>query len=196
MCLTNNYKSILDFVESYGAISIDIAKDLYYNTKFGYDSSRRALSKLVANGYLRTSKDFVSDKYIYYDKKAISSHKLILLRLYAKVVALGGEILEFKREYKAINCRSDGLMIYRYAGAIKIILIEVDINNKTKEDKYIKLYQSKYYQNLFNTFPRVFIIDNAAERRERFGLIKNREHKEKIKFIYLNYNFDNLDKFL
>lgn len=190
---SKKYDDILNFVESYGAISIDIAKDLYYNTKFGYDSSRRALSKLVSNGYLKTSKDFVSDKYIYYDKKAISSHKLILLRFYAKIVAWGGEILEFKREYKAINYISDGLIIYRYNGAIKIILVEVDINNKTKEEKYIKIYNSNYYQNTFGTFPRVFIIDKRAEQRD----VKNKKiEQQKIKFIFLNYDFDSLGDFL
>lgn len=190
---SKKYDDILNFVESYGAISIDIAKDLYYNTKFGYDSSRRALSKLVSNGYLKTSKDFVSDKYIYYDKKAISSHKLILLRFYAKIVALGGEILEFKMEYKSANYISDGLIIYKYAGLIKIILVEVDINNKTKEDKYIKIYKSNYYQNTFGAFPRVFIIDKRAEQRAA----RNKKiEMQKVKFIFLNYDFDSLDEFL
>lgn len=190
MSLTNNYRNILEFVEVYGGISIEIAKDLYYNTSYGYDSSRRALSSLVDKGYLKTTRDFVSDKKVYYCKKSISSHKLILLRLYAKIIALGGEVLEFKREYKALNSISDGLIIYRYKGIAKIILVEVDINNKTKENKYIELYESNYYQNIFGTFPRVIIIDNASEKR------REKCKGGKVKFLYLDYDFKELEKIL
>ncbi|NFG60041.1 hypothetical protein FC778_15325 [Clostridium botulinum] len=190
MSLTNNYKSILEFVEQYGSISIEIAKDLFYNTKYGYDSSRRGLTSLVKGGYLKTSKDFVTDNKIYYNKKPISSHKLMLLKLYAKIIALGGEVIEFKKEYKSKKSISDGLIIYKYNGSIKIILIEIDINNKTKENKYIELYKSSYYQNIFGTFPRIIIIDKMAEKRKRKQIYKE------IKFIYLEYEMEELKQYL
>lgn len=190
MCLTNKYLDILNFVEEHGAITIDIAKELFYNTQYGYDSSRRALKSLVSANYLNISKDFVTGKNIYYSKKSISSHKLMLLRLYSRIISIGAEVIEFKKEYKANNYISDGLIIYKFNGKIKIVLVEVDINNKTKESKYVEIYESGYYQRTFGTFPRIMVIDKNAEAR------KKKKGEKRINFEYIDYEFRGVENIL
>lgn len=185
MSLTKKYSDILSFVDEYGGITIEIAKNLFYNTIYGYDSSRRALNSLTKGSYLKVTKDFITDKNLYYSHKPISSHKLTLLRFYSYIIALGGEILLFQREFKISNFISDGLIIYKYNDEIKIILVEIDINNKTKLDKYKAIYESDYFQDKFNCFPRVFIIDK--DNRKQL-------HDDNIVFINMNFDFKGIEK--
>lgn len=193
--MLGNKLDVLDFINEHGAISIEIAKNLFYNTKYGYDTARRVLKKMEQDKLLKSDKDFVTGKKIYFLKKKISSHKLMLLNFYSELVALGAEVVEFQKEYKAYNKISDGLIVYKYAGEMKIILIEIDINNKTKPKKYEELYKSNYYQNLIGTFPRVFVVDKDAESRARVwergvcdDVVEN--------VVCINYKMENLDKYL
>lgn len=193
--MLGNKLDVLDFINEHGSISIEIAKNLFYNTKYGYDTARRVLKKLEQVKILKSDKDFVTSKKIYYTKQKISSHKLMLLRFYSELIALGAEVVEFQKEYKAYNKISDGLIVYKYAGEMKIILIEVDINNKTKPKKYEDLYKSNYYQNLIGTFPRVFVIDKNAESRKKvWERVACEDVFENV--VCLNYKMENLYKYL
>ena len=188
--LSNNYIKILDFVNQYGGITIDIAKNLFYNSKYGYDSSRRALSKLQQEGYLKASIDFVTAKKVYYKTKTISSHKLMLLSLYSFLTFTGSNILEFKRELPTGSVRSDGLIIYEYKKLTKILFIEIDINNKTKVDKYQKLYEEGILQRQFGTFPRVLIVNKDGKSYNSKG------KKIGYKNIYTDYSFKGLENII
>ena len=187
--LNSKYLEILDFVEEYGAISIDIGRNLFYNTRYGYDSSRRALSKLHKAKYLKVSIDFLTDKKIYYKTKSISSHKLMLLNLYSTLVALGVEVIKFYREKPFNNVRADGFIIYKFNGIAKMMLLEIDINNRTKVDKFQKLYEDKLFQDRFGAFPKVLVINQNG---------KPYKTKKKVSYqnIYLNYKFDGLEKII
>ena len=77
--MLGNKLDIMDFINEHGAISIEIAKNLFYNTKYGYDTARRVLKKMEQDKLLKSDKDFVTGKKIYFLKKKISSHKLMLL---------------------------------------------------------------------------------------------------------------------
>ena len=186
----NRYSEILDFVTVYGAITIEICANLFYQSKYGIDCSRRALNKLHENKMLRKHMDMVNGNYQYYDKAMISNHKLQLLRFYSSMVKNGAEIIQFDREYKSINAISDGLIIYKYNGHTKIILVEVDISHKTKAKKYEKLFEEGYFQKQFGTFPRVFILDSNPSFRER------KMKSNKIKFCFLDFKFNNLSDVL
>ena len=84
---TINYAKIMEFVQEHKKITVDMCKILFYNTKFGYDSARRALTSLNKNGYLKVGYDFVTDKKVYYINKKLRSHDLMLLSLYTSIIA-------------------------------------------------------------------------------------------------------------
>ena len=188
--LSNNYIKILNFIDEYGGITIDIARNLFYNTHYGYDSSRRALSRLQQEGYLKSSIDFVTAKKIYFKTKSISSHKLMLLSLYSFLTFTGSNVLEFKREPPTGSVRADGLIIYEYKKLTKILLIEIDINNKTKVDKFQNLYEDGSFQRNFGTFPRVLIVNKYG--RPYKTNCKNIGYKN----IYIDYNFQGLENII
>lgn len=187
--LSDNYIKILEFVDAYGGISIEIAANLFYQSKYGYDNARRALKKIKDTGYLKTKNDFLTGKLVYYNKKSISSHRLLLLLVYSKLVFYGAEILSFTQEYKTGIGNCDGLIVYKLNDIIKVLAIEIDINNKTKLEKYDRIYESRHFQSKIKTFPKVIIVDDRAEKRR---------NKTKTKYNYeVNYvDYDMNDLFL
>lgn len=165
--LSSNYIEILNFINEFGGITIDIAANIFYQSKYGYDNARRALKKLKDSGYIKSKRDFLTDKLVFYNKKAISSHRVLLLKVYSKLIYYGADILTFIPEYKTGNGNCDGLIIYKINNIIKAIVIEIDINNKTNLTKYDRIYSSQHFQMKINTFPRLIIIDDKANKRKK-----------------------------
>lgn len=186
----NKYSDILDFITVHGAITIEICANLFYTTKYGVDCSRRALNKLHEKKILRKGSDIVNGCYQFYEKSMISNHKLQLLRFYSYMVKSGAEIVQFDREYRSINAVTDGLIIYKYNGHTKILLVEVDISHKTKPKKYEKLFEEGYFQSEFGTFPRVVILDNNPNFRSR------KMKSDKVKYCFMDFKFNNMEEIL
>lgn len=178
-----NYLGIIKFVERYGSITNEICKNIFYNTEFGYDSSRRALNKLVDKKLLKKHKDLVTGTYIYYKTTAITTHKLQGLRLYSYIYAAADEVIEFSREYKCLKYISDGLVTYKINGITKILIIEIDINHKTTVEKYESLFDTGYFQEKFGTFPRILIADANFQNR------KKKLKSDKVLFECIDFNF-------
>ena len=187
--LNSKYMDILEFVEEYGGISIDIGKNLFYNTQYGYDSSKRALRKLYKANYLKVDTDFLTDKKIYYKTKPLSSHKLMLLSLYSTFVKLGAKVIKFYREKPFDGVRSDGFIVYKINGIAKMMLLEIDINNRTKIDKFQKVYSDGLFQSKFRAFPKVLIVNRNGNPYKT---------KKKISYqnIYVDYKFTDLEKII
>lgn len=188
---SSNYIKILEFVDNYGGITIDIAANLFYQTKFGYDNARRALKKMKDNGLLKTKNDFLTDKLVYYKVKPISSHRVLLLKLYSKLIYYGAEILNFKIEYKTGVGNIDGLVVYKINGIIKVLAIEIDINNKTKLEKYDRIYASNHFQAKIKTFPKLLIVDDRAEKRRN-----KTKNKYNYDVNYVDYDMNDLYLFI
>ena len=188
---TINYAKIMEFVQEHKSITVDMCKILFYNTKFGYDSARRALTSLNKNGYLKVGYDFVTDKKVYYINKKLRSHDLMLLSLYTSIIALGGEEVQLRKEYtkQYYGGRSDGLMAYKWHGEDKIIFVEIDMQNKTKIKKYLDLFNTGYFQERTGVFPRLLIVNKNKEKYEE---IKT----SKIEVVYSDYKFSNLKEIL
>ena len=188
---TINYAKIMEFVQEHKSITVDMCKVLFYNTKFGYDSARRALTSLNKNGYLKVGYDFVTDKKVYYINKKIRSHDLMLLSLYTSIIALGGEEVQLRKEYtnQYYGGRSDGLMAYKCHGEDKIIFVEIDMQNKTNIKKYLDLFDTGYFQERTGVFPRLLIVNKNKEKYEE---IKT----SKIEVVYSDYKLSNLKEIL
>ena len=106
------------------------------------------------------------------------------------MVKSGAEIVQFDREYRSVNAVTDGLIIYKYNGHTKILLVEVDISHKTKPKKYEKLFEEGYFQREFGTFPRVVILDNNPNFRSR------KMKSDKVKYCFMDFKFNSNQVFL
>lgn len=157
--LTEKDGKILEFVNSYGGITINQASKLFYKNKYPKDLARKRLKILANRKYLKYSKDWVTNQRVYYITSKPSSHTVMLLNLYVELVKTGAEVIQFTREYKIPgNCRPDGFLILKYKNKGKLIFVEVDMQHKTNLEKYQKLYDTQLFQREYGNFPEVAII--------------------------------------
>lgn len=178
---------ILDFVNEFGGITIEQANKIFFRTKYGYDTAKRRLRKLKEEGFLKVSKDFLTQKNVYYTYKKPSSHKIMLLNLYAEMINLEVEIVHFENEFKLLDKKADALFVTKYKGIAKIILVEIDINNKTKDTKYKKIFESGEVQKVYGTFPIILIVDKTPIR-------KTKREKVGYKIERIDYSLEGLKK--
>lgn len=186
--LTDKDYEILEFVKQYGGITINQCKSLFYNTKYGYDTAKRRLRALHQEGYLKADRDFLSNKIIYYNYKKLSSHSILLLDFYSRLIGEGAEVVLFKREFKTPGARADGFVIFKYKNTAKMLLVEVDINNRTKIDKYKRCYEEGYFQKQFGAFPVVMIVEKKKKEKEK----KEGNKEIKYKVVKMDYSYSDL----
>ncbi len=182
---------ILNYIEENKFITIDICKNLFYNTRYGYDSARRTLSKLVDERLVKVSVDFTTNKKVFFIKKKPSSHRIMIYYIYSKIATLVDKVLEFNIEYKSEGVISDGFIIYKKDGIIKALLIEIDLQNRTKLNKYDKCYSSAYFQRKLNCFPRILIANRDGKAYKT-----KVKYNKNINYIYCDYECSNLEGLL
>ncbi|WP_454053583.1 hypothetical protein [Clostridium sp. Marseille-Q7071] len=178
---------ILEFIDEFGGITIEQANKIFFRTKYGYDTAKRRLKKLKEEGLLKVDKDFLTQKNVYYTHKKPSSHTVLLLNIYAEFRSLEVEIVHFEKEFKILNKRADAMMVVKHKSVAKILLVEIDINNKTKDNKYQKLFETGEVQKAYGTFPIVLVVEKERIR-------KAKREKVGYKIERIDYSLEGLKK--
>lgn len=134
---------IINYIEEYGA-TIQQAADLFFNGS--YESANKRLRKLEKNKFIKGKLHPILNKKVYYKKRMPSYHSLAIQDVYI----LNRNIIQsYKREAKLDKHKVDALMI---TNKNKVVIIEVDLFNKTKKEKIdavkqyvrIKLHQDPF----------------------------------------------------
>lgn len=126
MKLTNRDVDIINFMEKNQGATIEQMQRLFFPS---YDVAANRLKILSNNKFIKVQVHPILGKKVYYLKKIPSFHSLVI----TDVVILMKDKLEFmQREYKIKNNRVDCVFIL--SGG-KIIILEVDIFNRTKDKK-------------------------------------------------------------
>lgn len=186
--LTSRDYNIFNFIDRFSGITISQAGMVFFgNSKFSYDGARKRLRKLTDNGFLKYEEDFVTNKRIYYRKKKGSSHGMLLADFYANLIAEGAAVIEFEKELQLDGCRPDGFVVFQYKKISKMCFIEIDMQHKTNLDKYVKIYESGYFQKKYGTFPVIAIV--TCHKPESY-----KQKKYPFKYVFLNYNFMEMEE--
>ena len=72
-------------------------------------------------------------------------HTIKAVDFYAELCNLGADILQFRRELKFDKIKPDIFIDLIYHGKGRLILLEIDIYNKTDSKKYLPLYESSFF---------------------------------------------------
>ena len=133
MKLTNRDINIINFIEKNQGATIKQMQNLFFPS---YDVAANRLNILKINKYIKVQVHPILGKKVYYLKKIPSFHTLVI----TDVVILMRDKLEFmQREYKIKNNKVDCLFILKEG---KIIVLEVDIFNRTKDKKIEEVISS------------------------------------------------------
>lgn len=126
MKLTNRDVDITNFIEKNQGATIEQIQKLFFP---GYVVAANRLKILRDNKFIKVQVHPVLGKKVYYLKKLPSFHSLVI----TDVVILLKDKLDFmQREYKIKKHQVDCIFILKGG---KIIILEVDIFNRTKDKK-------------------------------------------------------------
>lgn len=126
MKLTNRDIKIINFISENNGATIEQIQKLFFPS---YDVAANRLKILKDNSFLKSQVHPILGKKVYYLKKVPSLHTLVITDV---TIILKDEIKFMEREYKVKNNKVDCLFLLKTG---KIIILEVDIFNRTKDKK-------------------------------------------------------------
>jgi hypothetical protein len=126
---------IINYLKDYKGGTIDQISTLFF--KGSYEAAKRRLRMLVENKEIKSSFHGILNKKVFYTSKLPSYHRLITNDI--RILLLKNvELLDFKFEVKIENQRIDAMAVYK-RNKLGILIIEVDIYNRTKIEKIEKV---------------------------------------------------------
>ncbi|SHF15837.1 hypothetical protein [Caloramator proteoclasticus] len=159
MKLTDRDTKIINFINECGGATIEQIQKLFFPS---YDMSANRLKILVDNKFLKVKIHPILGKKVYYTKKMPSFHSLCITDI---MIQLKDEIKFMQREYKIKNNYVDCIFVLNSG---KIIILEVDIYNRTKESKIKSVLEA-----LEQTGATVEVwIVGKGKRREKIKNVK------------------------
>jgi hypothetical protein len=202
-CLTDRDHEALQFVESYGSITIEQCRRLFYSTqKRGYDIAGRRLGKMVKNGRLKVAIDKRTKQNVYYLEKPLSTHNLYILDFFTTLIENGAKILFFNRgiEWQTVDLKSDAMVFYEIGNKKIFNILEVVVTHEVEKEKYKKIFETQEIHLLcneinkrfgakenINYFPKIVVIDEVNHTPKYY-------YDEDKKYIQLNFDLEGFPK--
>jgi hypothetical protein len=157
---------IVKFVADNSTITAKQASKIFFShAKQGELIARRRLKKLADSKELLVAQDWRTNQNIYYLKKKPSMHALKCVDFYSELIYQGAEILQYKRELKLYKCTPDAFIAFKIGGKGRMILLEVDLYNRTNPAKYKPLYDSGEFQKKYGIFPLITVVSKDKNRQ-------------------------------
>jgi len=200
LCLTDEDRKILRFVEDFGFITIHQCQNMYYNTQqMGYEMARKHLQKLVKYEKLDSYRDKDFNINMYYTDKKPSYHEILVLDYYSEIIKSGAKVHYFKKEQPWLDKKyfSDAYCVYSKANKVIFDIVEVVRTKSVEVEKYKEIYKSHEAHNLsqqiytklggqeYDLFPHLIIIDDVKHRDKLFI-------NDDIKTIQLDFKLTNI----
>lgn len=130
MKLTSRDIDIINFIEKAKGASIEQIQIMFFPS---YNTAKRRLRLLKENNFLKCSMHPILNKKVYYKKRLPSYHSLIINHV---CILLKDKIYKVEREFKIGKYKVDALLLLNNKN---IIILEVDIFNRTSKEKYINI---------------------------------------------------------
>ncbi|KFX54662.1 hypothetical protein HYH39_00065 [Clostridium botulinum] len=190
--LTERDRQVLRWIETYKAISVTQATELFFNGT--YESCRRRLKQLEDMELLKSYISQFSREKIYYQEKKLKDHELLVYDFLKVIKKEGAEIktIKIQPQYLKGLIRPDAYIEFVYKNSLYFIILEVDYTHYTSNIKmqlYEKLYREGTLQKqCYGTFPIVII--------SRPSLNDVRYNSSNFDVIYTDLYYNNLQSFL
>jgi hypothetical protein len=204
MCLTDEDHAILRHVEEYHSITINQTKKMFYRYQtYGNQMAGRHLSKLVKYGKLKVTQDRDTGQNVYYASRALRTHDLMIMDVYASLIESGAEIFYFCTPQPWNSSKeliSDAFVGFYLENRPYFRIVEIARYKGIEIEKYHKLYDFGEAQvicnDLFlraggqttiNVFPKLIVVDDVEHRNGYYD-------DEKIKIQQLDFKLNNFVK--
>lgn len=160
--LTKRDKEILLWIQEYDILTINQAKNLFFNGI--YDNARRRLRVLEQQEILNSYMCKDSKEKVYYTNKKRTQHDIYIVDFIAKLISLGCNILDFRLKPHYLNgdLIPDAFIKFSRGDDLYLAFLEVDYKHATELLKFKSLYERLYrerneHEEFLNTFPIVVV---------------------------------------
>jgi hypothetical protein len=163
--LTTRDHQIIEFIQDYKVATTSTIAEIFFPSKA---ACYKRLEVIHQNKYIRRTRDFVSQEYIYHAKKDPPQqlkHSLLVTDFYRELHKQANEVITFKIEPQYGDIRPDAIFGYEYRGSRYMGFLEVEISNKGfNYAKYERFNSNDNYKS-FNlpVMPTVFVVSNKAK---------------------------------
>lgn len=191
---TKATRNIINFINDYGFITINVCADIFYKGKSNPIHQARVKLSTLADNNVVTKYRLENGEYLFQTvSKNISEHRRYMVKLYGYLYR-NFDIEYFKLEevWKVSNKRSDAHIIVHNGERRVGLLIEFEHYHNTKKDKLDEIYNSnevqQWYMDKYNVsyYPITIMITPSGNCK-----IVNCDDLEYCVFG-TNYKFDGL----
>lgn len=192
MYITKRDREILKFIENNGSITINQAADVFFKDNiYKHDQARKRLRLMYQNKMIKRFKKDIYSEVQYYFNRPLTLHNSKLFDVYGILCTIGKIISfekEFKIETKDKNRKIDGFIELEIETDTEIltypVIIEIDYTHNTSLKKLKDIYESNYFQEIYDVFPTVLII-KKYNWQEQFKT-------DLFYYKFLNWNLEGL----
>ena len=151
---------IINYLEEFKGATIEHIQGLFFPS---YDSAKKRLKILEDDKQIKGCWHQLLGKKVYFIDKLPSYHRIITNEVRLAMLK-NFEVLEFKYEAQIKNFKVDALCVYK-SDKVGIIIIEVDIYNRTSEEK-IKFVENEI-KNKTNIIPQTIVVGMHVRKHTR-----------------------------
>lgn len=170
--ITDRDVEIKKFLEEVQVADTKTLSILFFNGSLR--GCQKRLKKLSDEKFIKCYRENMLEQNIYYVKKRSINwkHKIIFSQLLAKLKQEGIEVLKYRTPYQIDNIIADGLIVAMINNQPKIYFIEGERKKKFDLDKYVNLYYSRKWKDVFPVFPNILLItDNNYKTDDALNII-------------------------
>ncbi|MFI3211128.1 MAG: hypothetical protein R3Y64_08815 [Peptostreptococcaceae bacterium] len=184
--LTDRDKQIIQFLKDFKVADTNTLANIFFNGSAR--PTQRRLKHLTEHGYIKNFQENINLHKIHYvNKKPIQiKHNLILSSFITELKKLDIEIIKYKVPYKFKNIIADMFICFKYRNSTYIYFVEVENTKKFDLDKYLKLFDSGEYKEVFPVMPPILVISNKTVPKEI----------NKLTIVDVKTDFSNIENFI
>ena len=158
---TDRDKMIKEFLEEVGVADTKTIHTLFFSNTTIRNAQKR-LRQLTDTRFIKVYRENMLEQNVFYAKNKPKNiaHKKVFSRLLAELKQHDIEVLKYRTPFVLGDIIADGLVVLKANDIVKIYFIEVERTKKLDTDKYIDLYYSRKWKEVFPVMPSILCISD------------------------------------
>lgn len=172
--ITERDKKIKEFLEDVQIADTKTLSILFFSNTTLRNCQKR-LKQLVDHKYIKCYRENVLSQNIYYSKYKPKNikHKIVFSQLLGRLKEEGIEILKYRCPFHIGDVIADGLIVIKKNNEIKIYFVEGERTKNLNINKYLDLYYSRKYKDIFPIMPGILVITDKKITKNNVLNIKS-----------------------
>lgn len=191
--ITKRDREIINFIEKYGFLTIEQAAKIFFNTKSGYDLSRRRLKKIEESAdYIKAIKNTETNQLVYMNTESkirrVSKHDLLVMDYIANLVEFGADFENIEVEKNFNNeVIADAFLKFKLGDYRYFQLLEIQLRHDYVDVNRYNSVMQEILKETNNIIPTLIIVQNTNHNY-------NKENETDMEIVQLDTELTDIAK--